>query len=251
MSTTETTPTRSTRRSQIVALYGLIMRTSVRPTRVAALGALGALGVLVAVLITVQEIDDPSETAAQFANGFGLSLLVPIAALVMGSAALGDQNEDRTLVYVWLRPVARWRIAAAALAATMSVVVPVTAVPLGLVALIIAPGEPILVTAVTLAVSVIAVSYSAVFVALGARLRRPLLWGLLYIVIWEGFVATAEGGFGRLALRSYSRSIVANLAEVDLPLATQSTVVAIVVPLLVALVASMYTVLRLHRQDVA
>ena len=40
-------------------------------------------------------------------DSYGLSLLIPVVALVFASAALGYLAEDGTLVYLWLRPLAR------------------------------------------------------------------------------------------------------------------------------------------------
>ena len=55
-------------------------------------------------------------------------------------------------------------------------------------------------------VTVAMVGYIGLFVALGLRVKRALIWGLLYIFIWEGFVATANTTAARLAVRSYGRS---------------------------------------------
>ena len=73
------------------------------------LGALGLVSVLVGFAIGHADLVDPLRQGTRFVNGFGLSLLVPVATLVFASAALGDPNEDGTLVYLWLRPVARWQ----------------------------------------------------------------------------------------------------------------------------------------------
>src|ERR1043165_6367408 len=63
-------------------------------------------------------------------DGLGLAVLAPVASLVLASAALGDLAEDRTLVYVWLRPPARGRMATGALAAALAAALPVVIVPL-------------------------------------------------------------------------------------------------------------------------
>ncbi len=40
----------------------------------------------------------------------GFGLVLPVVALVFGGAALGELREDKTLVYLWLRPMDRWPI---------------------------------------------------------------------------------------------------------------------------------------------
>ena len=52
-----------------------------------------------------------------------------MATLVFASAALGDPNEDGTLVYLWLRPV-RSRVVIAAIASSIRSSSPVVRRPL-------------------------------------------------------------------------------------------------------------------------
>ena len=101
-----------------------------------------------------------------------------------------------------------------------------------------------------MACTVAVVVYSAVFVALGLRVKRALMWGLLYILIWEGFVAQANASAARLAIRSYTRSLLADTADVYLRLANVAPAAAWIVPLVVAVIAAGYATWRLSRQDV-
>jgi ABC-2 type transport system permease protein len=95
------------------------------------------------------------------------------------------------------------------------------------------------------------VAYSAIFVALGLRVKRALVWGLLYIFIWEGFVATANTTAARLAIRSYARSILSDTTGVTLRLADFTLASSWLVPVAVAVVAAAYATRRLRRMDIA
>ena len=95
------------------------------------------------------------------------------------------------------------------------------------------------------------VAYTGLFCALGLRVRRALVWGLLYIFIWEGFIATANDTAGRLAVRTYSRSVLTETADVTLRFSAISSPYRWIVPPLVAVVALAYATRRLRRQDVA
>ena len=86
---------------------------------------------------------------------------------------------------------------------------------------------------------------------LGVRVKRSLLWGLLYIFIWEGFVARAGETASRLAIRSYTRSILSDATGFALRLADISSPYRFVVPLLVLVAALAYATHRLRVQDVA
>ena len=66
---------------------------------------------------------------------------MPLATLWLGASAIGDLVEDRLLVYLWLKPVPRWQLPAAAVLATVSVVVPLTALPLAASALVAGAGD--------------------------------------------------------------------------------------------------------------
>jgi ABC-2 type transport system permease protein len=231
-------------------LYRLMLRAQITRARVLALLALGAVGILVGFAVGAAQAGDQAFQAARFVNGFGISLLVPVASLVFASSTLGDPNEDGTLVYLWLRPVARWKIVAGAALSSFTVTWPVVTIPLVLAGL--AAGGGARVVAGTLAgVTVAMVGYIGLFVALGLRVKRALIWGLLYIFIWEGFVATANTTAARLAIRSYGRSTLSAISGHDLGFTQISAPWRWVVPLGVALVALAYATWRLGRQDIA
>ena len=53
---------------------------------------------------------------------------------------------------------------------------------------------------------------------LAMRVKRPLVWGLLYIFIWEGFVARAGPTAARLAVRAYGSSILNHFTDAKIVL---------------------------------
>jgi ABC-2 type transport system permease protein len=100
-------------------------------------------------------------------------------------------------------------------------------------------------------VTVSMIGYTGLFVALGLRVKRALPWGLLYIFIWEQFVANGNSTAARLAVRSYGRSTLSSITGVTLRFAQISAPWRWVMPCLVALAALAYATRRLSRQDVA
>ncbi len=234
------------------AIYRVLLRSIGSRGRIVALGALGLLGILIA--FAVRSSDDGVRDAAQFVNVFGLTVVVPLTTLIFASAALGDVIDDGTMVYLWLRPVRRWIVVAAAAAATLTIVVPLVLVPLTIAAALTDSGSDVVVGA-ALSALFGTVAYTGLFVLLGVRVRRSLLWGLVYVFIWEGFVANAGTTASRLAIRAYTRSILSDLALPSsvqpLRLATISTFFAYAVPIMVFVAALAYAARRLNRQDVA
>ena len=235
----------------VTALYCFFLRTLVTRGRIVALGALGLVAAGLGLAIGLSEVDRPVNVTFGFISNYGLAGLAPVTALVFGSAVFGDLIDDQTLVHVWLRPVARWRLAASAYAAVLSVVVPLVVVPLTVAAALCRTGASVIVG--TAIASILAVAaYSALFCWLGLRLSRALVWGLVYILIWEGAIANVAAGLARFALRLYTRSILGSFTGGEVTVDFGVTrVVAVAVPIVVATFAMLMTVRRLRRTDVA
>ncbi|MFN8016529.1 MAG: hypothetical protein U0P45_00215 [Acidimicrobiales bacterium] len=229
--------------------YRLILRSICTPGRLIAIGLLAGVSVLTAIGVAADGPLDPMRAGVRFVNG-NVATLVPVAVLLFGAAALGDLLDDGSLVYLWLRPIPMWLHVAAAWAATCTVVVPLVVAPVvASTALIHADGA--LVGAAAVGGLVAVAAYAALFVMLGVRFRRALPWGLAYILIWEGFVASAGKTATKLAIRSYVRSILTTMTGVQLKLGEYGLAVGIAVPLLVGAVAFAYAARRLGRTDVA
>ena len=81
-------------------------------------------------------------------------------------------------------------------------------------------------------------------------MKRALIWGLLYIFIWEGYVATANNTAARLAVRSYGRSIVSSITGVTFSISAISSPWSWLVPIAVCLVGLAYATWRLSHQDI-
>jgi ABC-2 type transport system permease protein len=231
------------------AIFGLVLRTQVTKGRAAALGVVGALGIVLGLAVSRSDPFGRADAAYDFIGGYGLGLLVPITALVFAAAALGDPAEDGTLVYIWHRPIARSRIAAAAAAAALCIAIPFAVLPTVVAAAVTGVGGSLVAAAG--AASLLAVTaYSALFLCLGLVVRRALAWGLAYVLIWEGFVARSGTGPARLSILVYARSLLANLADHSPPRLGASVPVSLAVPLVVAAIALALTAHLLRRIDV-
>src|SRR5207302_8120053 len=107
-------------------------RPSVTRGRLLAFLAAGALLDLIAYAIRVSDYAHRELDVFQLLDVAALGLYAPVVALVFATSSLGDLASDGTLVYVWLRPVAAWRIVLVALAATLTIALPLTLVPIWL-----------------------------------------------------------------------------------------------------------------------
>lgn len=231
--------------------YRVVLRQLVTRGRLAALVLVGAVVAIVAAAVGASdEIDDPLEAAVRVIADLGFTALVPIVALVFATASLGDMRDDGTLVYLWLRPMDRWPVVAGAWAASVTVSLPLTIVPLG-VASVLVDGGSDLVGATVLACAVGVISYAALFVLLGLLVRNAIVWGLAYVLIWEGIVAGYGNIPARLSVRGYTRSIITSRTGVDLDLGDLSLAPSVVVPIVAAVAALAFAARRLKRMDIA
>jgi len=230
--------------------FGLLARQLITRGRVLALLALGALVVVVAAAVGASDgIDDHLQAAVGVVAGLGFTAVVPIVSLVFAAATLGDAREDGTLVYLWLRPIDRWPIVVGAWLAALAISLPVTLVPLTIAAAVSRAGSDLVVSTV-LAATVGTLAYSALFLLFGLMVRNAIVWGIGFVLVWEGIFAGFGSSIAGLTIARYTRSIVVSMTGVDLELGTVSLTVGIVVPLVVAVGALALAGWRLASMDV-
>lgn len=227
-------------------IYRVVVRSQASTGRLLAFAGLSGVAILLAFV--ARAADDPVEFATRSMGTFGTNIFAPFIALALASAALGDLVEDRTLVYLWLRPVPRHSIATAAFAAVLSVVGPLVVAVMTVAAAI--TGVEDLLVATTVATALAVFAYSGIFMALGLRFKRSLLVGLGYIAIWELLISRLGDWFARLSVRSYPMSILSDATGVEMRLADRSTLASYIVPLAVGVAGLIYTTWRLSRTEI-
>lgn len=233
-------------RVTLVALYRLLLRMQISVARILGIAALGSVSIALGVFSRFD--DEPAQAAADAVASYGLGLVVPLAALWLGSAAIGDLVEDRLLVYLWLKPVSRWQLPAAAVLATASVVVPLTALPVAASAL--AAGEPDVALAALGAATLGGLAYSSLFVAAGVWFKRAAWWGLAFVLVWENAVAYTAEGAARFTIFGWSSTILGDAADVEVPLDAGSTAAAVVVLVAITVAGWLVATWRYRRADV-
>lgn len=232
--------------STFVALYRLLLRMQLTPLRIVGIVALGAVAILLA--LATRSDDDPLRATTEVAIGYGLGLVLPLATLWLATSSVGDLVEDRLIVYLWLKPVPRWQLPAAATIATVTIVMPLVGVPLVAAALVAGTGE--LIRALLLASLLAVFAYAGIFVAAGLWFRRALWWALLYVLVWENGLARAIDGAARLSIAGYAQSLVADAAGVSIAYADRSPTASVVVPVVVGLAGLALAVLRYRRAEI-
>ena len=211
--------------------------------------ALGGVG-LVVRLRTDAALGVDDEQVATLAATLVLTLYAPLLSLVQAAAVVGDLRDDGTLVYLWLRPVPRWRLAVSAALAVF-----LRSVPLAVLATVVlvaaAGGGPRLILAAGYAAVLACLGYAGLFSFLGLAVRRALVWGLVYVLVWEGVVGTFGALPARLAVSTYSSSWLAHVAGTAPPEQGVGLAWAWAGPVLFAVVSVLGSQWRLLRGEVA
>jgi ABC-2 type transport system permease protein len=230
----------------LLALYRLLLRTQITVPRLLGIGALGALAIVIGVFAGLD--DNAPQAAADAVSGYGLGILVPLATLWFGTSGLGELVEDKLLVYLWLKPVPRWQLPAAAVLATVSIVVPLTALPLTASAVVAGAGD--VAWATLLAASLAALAYAGLFVAAGLWFRRAVWWGLVFVLIWENVVAYTAEGAARFTVIGWASSVLGLAPGIDVQLDAGPAAVALVVLPAIAVAAWLAATWRSGRADI-
>jgi ABC-2 type transport system permease protein len=228
----------------------LVARTQLTRGRLIALLAIGGFAVFLGLAIGKGDTSSQISDTLDMTQGYGLQLLAPVVALVLASAALGDFVDDRTLVYLWLRPVPRWQISVGAALASVGTALPLVVIPVTLAAYL-GSADPTVAAGAAAASTVATLGYAGVFLALGFKVRRALVWGLAYILIWEGFLARSVGFCAKLSVSVYARSLLAHVADGELPKHASTVAGAVIWPTIVAALAIVLTARMLQTTEVA
>jgi ABC-2 type transport system permease protein len=233
----------------IPTYYRMLLRGQLTKGRMVGLGVLGGISLLLAVVTrTSAEQVDLEEVSVALLSAYSISLLIPLAALILASPMIGNLVEDRLLVYLWLKPVPRWHLAVAAYAAVVTTLAPVVVLPVVATAAVTGFGS--LIVPATAAAILGVLAYSAIYLFLGARFTAGLWLGLLYLVLWENVVSRFGSGMARLSIRSYLQTMLQRGTDVPIDLADRASWASIVIPLVVAVAAVGMTAVTLSRKDI-
>jgi ABC-2 type transport system permease protein len=179
--------------------------------------------------------------------------VLPLVALVIGSAALGSEIEDGTVVYLLAKPVARWVVALAKIAVAVGVTLVLTVPPMLVTGLLIgtaAGGSVGSSLAFVLAALAGGAAYASVFTTLGALTTRALVVGLAYTLLWEGALAGLLEGTRFLSIRQATLGIAAALGGGDADVATLDPTASVLVVVLAVAGSFVLATLALQRFQV-
>ena len=179
--------------------------------------------------------------------------ILPLVTMALATASFGNELEDKTLSYIMLKPVSRWKIALPKLIAPVLVAGPLVVVSGAAAAYIGLDSGFKTPLAVGVALLVGVVAYSAVFTWAGLITTRALSFAIVYVFLWEGVVSTFISGVRYLSVRGYTLAVMHGLDETGLESISDRVIefpAAIGGAILVSAVFFWLTIWRLRKMDV-
>ncbi|MEA2703463.1 MAG: type transport system permease protein [Actinomycetota bacterium] len=201
--------TRTAGRSALAAIFGYTVRACVPMRR-----SLLLLPFAGAVLFGLLSRTAHANALDRFVGVAGTTiylLILPITCLVLGDALLGAEIRSGVFAFTWLSPVrystivvGRWLGGCAIAAAIL--------VPAAIAGAVVA-GAPSAAGPATIAAVVGAAAYLALFLAVGATFRRPVVWSLALVVLVEHLLGAALAGVAQLSPGWLSQAALVGLTD--------------------------------------
>ena len=195
------------------------------------LGGPVALAAMVRIVTTLTSLWQLNINGARIGGAalFGMMMwllyirfIIPVLGIFYGTSLIADEVDDKTITYLFTRPVPRSAVLVgkylAYLACTVLLVLPSVV----LVYFFVVPvaggniGEsfPALLEDLGMLVAGL-IGYGAVFAWVGARLKRPLVIGLVFTFGWEPAVLLFPGYLKRLTVAYYLQALVPHAMPKD------------------------------------
>jgi hypothetical protein len=146
-------------------------------------------------------------------------ILALLFALLYGPALLGAELENKTLTYLFTRPVSRWKFVFGKYLAVIFILIPAMGLSLFISWLFLErPGGWNLFAANLLASCGGILAYNALFTLLGFLVpRRAVVLSLIYAGVFEVALSFVPALVNNLTVNYYLRSIVFELVDIQLP----------------------------------
>ena len=137
-----------------------------------------------------------------------LRFIVPALGLFYGTSLVADEVEEKTITYLFTRPIPRGSIVLGKYLAYVICVISVVLPSAAVVFMVMVPfGDMALLFGTFLRnLGILALglaAYGAVFLWVGASFKRPLVGGLLFVFGWEQVAVALPGYLGRLTIAHY------------------------------------------------
>ena len=205
------TPTARALPHPFVAVVGYTLRACLPPRRWVGVLLPCAAAVLFGWLVTVSDHGSVAERFADIAEVGLFGLVLPLTCLVIGDAVLGADIRAGTFPFTWLSPVrflaivvgrwlGGWLVALVSLVPTLLAATAIAGVPEGMAPMAIAVASG-------------SAAYIALFVMLGAAVRRAAVWSLAVVFLGEHLLGGVLSSVAQISPLWEAQQVYAGLAD--------------------------------------
>jgi ABC-2 type transport system permease protein len=177
-------------------------------------------------------------------QSLGLSVILPLTALIVGSSALGLEIDDGTITHLLTKPLPRSEIILSKLAVAWLVTTAATGIPLAVCALMAGSGE--LAVGLVIGSALGGLAYSALFLALSVMTKRPVAVGLVYIMLWENLLVSFVSGTRIFSVQQHAAAIADKIGNTQLLESSISVSTALIMSVLFIAVGTVGATQRLR-----
>ncbi|MPZ61262.1 MAG: ABC transporter permease subunit [Propionibacteriales bacterium] len=199
----------------------------------------------VAVLVRVLAGESTSDASVVLFE-IGLVLIVPLVALIAGTGVIAPEIDDGSIVYLLAKPISRYVIVISKLAVAVTCSLVFGALTMLAPGLILDPSYTELWLGSGVGALTAGVVYSAIFLMLSIATRHAVVWGLIYVLIWEGLLGGLLSGVRWVSVAQWASAITDEIAASSRLDPRLSVVYAIVVAVVVLVLATWFAGFRLR-----
>ncbi len=148
----------------------------------------------------------------QFSDWFVIQLftlfLLPICALAFATSSIGGDREDRTLLFLLVRPIPRWLILFAKWSATLPLVLALVIGSFYIYCRLAGPAAEGAFRLYLPAIFLMTVAYVSLFHLFAVMFRHATITALVYALFMEALLGNMPGVIKRVAVSFYGRSMI-------------------------------------------
>ena len=216
------------------------------------------LGGVLVVVAGIFRLAGEEARALPFTSGLlanlGVGTLMPLVALIFGTGAIGAEIEDGTAIFLLAKPISRRAIVLTKLAVAAVCSAALTCGPMLLAGLIAAGGlGEGLVPGMVAAAAIGSLLYCAIFVAVSLVTSRAFVFGLGYVLIWEGLLAGLFAGTRTFSVRQLTLAFADSIGGIPKEIfdAPVSLLTAVVIGTFLLVGATLIAIRRLSAYEIS
>ncbi|MGD9645967.1 MAG: ABC transporter permease subunit [Pirellulales bacterium] len=161
------------------------------------------------------DLGTTEETFDEFSTDFMIFLftlfVIPVCALAYATTSVGGDREDRTLLFLLVRPIPRWLILLAKFLATLPLVLGVVVASFFIFCQLAGEVGRAAFSLYLPAVFYMTLAYVCLFHLFAVTFRHSTIVALIYALFMEYFLGNMPGIVKRIAVSFYGRSMMYDL----------------------------------------